>query len=141
MRVFVLVACFLMMSMPISSQTKKEGSKIKKEVHQTLKTQTSVSTTTATINSNSPTDRSDKALEDEEKSEVLIDSSIYSRQDNEQSDDEGIPYSFGIVRGVVNIDGKTIVVFESDDGTLSFIQVYKTQNSVKWKVYLQIRRS
>lgn len=101
----------------------------------TSQSKVSVSNSTSTI-SNVKTDSQDV----DESSEVLIDSSVSIAQPESNYDEEGIPYQFGVLKGVLNFEGKIFLVFESDDGTISFIYVYRAGQSFKWKLYFQIRR-
>ncbi|MGC9070642.1 MAG: hypothetical protein ACP5IO_04955 [Elusimicrobiales bacterium] len=124
---------FAMMIMPCLLQAKNN---VKKG---DVKTNVSVSTTTSTATS-SISNKSQQLYD--EGSEVLVDSSIHLGQSGgSQSEEEGIPYGFGMLKGVIILEGKATLVFEGDDGTISFIQVYKMGDFVKWKVYLQVKRT
>jgi len=50
-----------------------------------------------------------------------------------------LPYSFGVFRGVLNIDGKHVLVFETDE-TIYFITIYKENEKIKWKLYGKLSR-
>ena len=50
-----------------------------------------------------------------------------------------LPYSFGVFRGVLNIDGKSVLVFETDE-TIYFITIYKENEKIKWKLYGKLSR-
>lgn len=79
-------------------------------------------------------------LEDE-KTEVLIDTGFSGYQSfSENQDEDGIPYSLGVFKGVFVFDGRNLLVFETDDGTISFVQVFKQDDRVRWKIYFQLRR-
>lgn len=78
---------------------------------------------------------------DDEKTEVLIDSGFSGYQSfSENQDDDSIPYSIGVFKGIFVFDGRNLLVFESDDGTLNFVQIFKQGNKIKWKIYFQLRR-
>ncbi|MCX7905800.1 MAG: hypothetical protein N2446_03770 [Elusimicrobiales bacterium] len=79
---------------------------------------------------------------DDDESEVLVDwgMSQIDTTTTQSSDEGGIPYYFGAFKGVFLFEGKNLLVFESDDGTINFIQLLKSGDKIKWKVYFQIRR-
>ena len=126
------IICFILL--PLFSQTSKTKQTLPKDKKQDEKTVV-VSTKTGSSDYNTKEDI------DDERAEVLIDWGIskdlttYSPQD-----DDGIPYYFGTFRGIFNMEGKNLLIFESDDGTLTFIQIYRQGEKIKWKVYFQIRR-
>ena len=53
----------------------------------------------------------------------------------------GLPSSYGQLKGVMNEAGKNLLVFESDDGAITFVQVFVGKNSVSWKLVSKIVRS
>ncbi len=81
---------------------------------------------------------------------VIIDSG-FSLIGEDTTDDEkvtpkkenldALPYNYGQFKGVLNIDGKNMLVFEGDDGTIYFIQIYLEKDKIKWKLYGKIERS
>lgn len=63
-----------------------------------------------------------------------------------QAEDEalvpgGLPVSYGLLKGTLNEGGRSILVFENEDGTITFVQVMIGKNSVNWKMIARIRRS
>lgn len=137
----IIIALGALLAFSQSSKTKDDTKKQTTSAMQTQKVLLSTTTQTDTKNTEQSTVISDADI-DEEKAEVLIDwgmSKGFSY--TEGQDEEGIPYSFGTFKGIFNLEGKSLLVFEGDDGTLSFIQIFRQGKSIKWKVYLQIRRS
>jgi hypothetical protein len=67
------------------------------------------------------------------------------RTDAAESDDsaapEGIPASYGQLKGTINEGGKSVLLFEDEDGMLSFVQVYVGKNAVSWKLISRVGRS
>ena len=52
-----------------------------------------------------------------------------------------IPASYGPMKGVLNEQGRNILVFENEDGILSFVQISVGKNSVSWKLLARVGRS
>jgi len=88
--------------------------------------------------------------DDYNQSEVMVDNAGYETDniaypENEEQkdiyDENSLPYSYGVIRGVINMDGKNIMVLEGDDGSINFIYVYIDRGKLKWKLYGKIKRS
>ena len=88
--------------------------------------------------------------DDYNQSEVMVDNAGYETDniaysENEEQkdiyDENSLPYSYGVIRGVINMDGKNIMVLEGDDGSINFIYVYMDRGKLKWKLYGKIKRS
>ncbi|PIS46519.1 MAG: hypothetical protein COT17_08150 [Elusimicrobia bacterium CG08_land_8_20_14_0_20_51_18] len=89
--------------------------------------------------------------EEEEYSEVMVDTSepdayrsAYFKEEKnavEKEDAAAIPYVYGSLRGSFNEGAKNIMVFENEEGVITFIQVFLEKNSVSWKFLSQINRN
>ena len=53
----------------------------------------------------------------------------------------GMPLSFGQLKGTINDGGRSILVFENEEGVIAFVQVFIGKNAVSWKLVSRIRRS
>ena len=53
----------------------------------------------------------------------------------------GIPASYGQLKGAINDSGRSLLTFESDDGTISFVQIFVGKSAVSWKLISRIYRS
>lgn len=95
-----------------------------------------------------------KPAEPEEEGSVMIDSKAGDAEAGEepesrarpQSDEEapapgGLPVSYGLLKGTLNEGGRSILVFENEDGTITFVQVTFGRSSAAWKMISRIRRS
>lgn len=101
------------------------------------------------VNSNS-LKKDEKNLEDE-PSEVLLDKmedesyQQYQYTEEERKEEppslNKIPFSYGTFKGVFNDGQKSLLVFEDENGTISFIQIYFERNKIRWKLLYQIERS
>ena len=52
-----------------------------------------------------------------------------------------MPASYGQLKGTLSDGGRSLLVFESDDGTISFVQIFTGKNAVSWKLVSRIYRS
>jgi len=134
----------------------KKGKTDVKNVSVSSKTVVS-STNTNNENMVSNNNISNKSLENsndysEEKGEGVVVDENFEYKTEERSEDlfeDGktenikggsiLPYSFGVFRGVLNIDGKPVLVFETDE-TIYFITIYKENEKIKWKLYGKLSR-
>lgn len=95
-----------------------------------------------------------KPAEPEEEGSVMIDSKAGDADSQEepeyrprpQGEDEGVvpgglPVSYGLLKGTLTEGGRSILVFENEDGTLTFVHVLVGKSAVSWKVIARIRRS
>lgn len=134
--------------LPVFSQTTKT---VKQPSQKQISSQNeiktvSISTQTQSLNNNVKISENNTSVSntilDDEKSEVLIDWGMSGNTSgsSDTTDEDGIPYSFGTFKGIFQMDGKSLLVFEGDDGTISFVQVLKQGEFIRWKVYFQIRR-
>lgn len=150
--VFLFTALFVSVSF---SQT-KTVSKVQnpKDVKQnvTISTQTQSSNMADYKNQKSGEEKTQtkEQMEDYSQSEVLVDkmnfdtesaSYSYGEENQDTIDPDALPYSFGVIKGIINSEGKNIIVLESDDGTINFIYVYNDKGKMKWKIYGKIKRS
>lgn len=97
--------------------------------------------------------KEDKNNVEDEYSEVLVDnmeSDSYdsyqesaSLSENEQGIDYTgqIPFYYGSIKGVLNDGGKNILVFEDENGVITFVQIYFGKNTVKWTVLARMKRN
>ena len=53
----------------------------------------------------------------------------------------GMPASYGQLKGTLNDGGRSLLVFENEDGTISFVQIFAGKNAVSWKLVSRIYRS
>ena len=53
----------------------------------------------------------------------------------------GLPASYGQLKGTLNDGGRNLLVFENEDGVISFVQIFAGKNSVAWKLMSRIYRS
>jgi hypothetical protein len=53
----------------------------------------------------------------------------------------GLPVSYGQLKGTLNDGGRSLLVFENDNGTISFVQITAGKNTVSWKLVSRIHRS
>ena len=72
--------------------------------------------------------------------------STYSSENNsEQQADAGfassLPASYGKLKGVLNEPGRNVLVFENEEGILSFVQVSLGRSSLTWKLLARAGRS
>lgn len=106
-------------------------------------TQVSTAISTASIQSEPKLDAKSKPSdEDEEKGEVLVDYSVSLQSlESEGEHANEIPNYFGTLKGVTTYEGKLLLVFEGEDGTITFIHVYRKGKIFEWDVLGQIRRS
>jgi hypothetical protein len=134
----------------------KKGKTDVKNVSVSSKTVVS-STNTNNKNMVSNNNISNKSLENsndysEEKGEGVVVDENFEYKTEERTEDlfeDGktenikggsiLPYSFGVFRGVLNIDGKPVLVFETDE-TIYFITIYKENEKIKWKLYGKLSR-
>ncbi|HNT97623.1 MAG TPA: hypothetical protein PKK31_05080 [Elusimicrobiales bacterium] len=90
---------------------------------------------------------------DEEEGGVLIDGAetaapVWSADQPEEAapasgaaDPGALPASLGDVRGTLTDGGRSILVLQADDGTISFVQVVFGKGGVTWKPAGSLRRS
>ncbi|MCX5784753.1 MAG: hypothetical protein NTX59_03600 [Elusimicrobia bacterium] len=52
-----------------------------------------------------------------------------------------IPSSYGQMKGVLNEQGRSVLIFENEEGILSFVQVSVGKKSVAWKLLARVARS
>lgn len=139
-----LLIMFSMSFLLISASPKKSKS-VKSETKKADTTVVSVSSTTT--NSANTSDTSSGSSSDD-LSGVMVDNlsdeDVYDTTSDKQyeaENTEGIPYSYGVIKGTINVDGKSVVVMEQEDGGINLIQIYIDKASVKWKLIGQIKRS
>jgi len=96
-----------------------------------------------------------KAEQGEDEGAVMIDDksdedSTGSFSDNESAAPEereapsvrgGLPSSYGQLKGTLNDGGRNLLVFENEDGVISFVQIFAGKNAVTWKLVSRIYRS
>jgi hypothetical protein len=86
----------------------------------------------------------------EEEGSVMIDGRTEGDSSGRFSEDEsmaysgasgGIPASYGQLKGTLNDGGRNFLVFESEDGVISFVQILTGRNSMDWKLAGKVPRS
>ena len=95
-----------------------------------------------------------KPAEPEEEGSVMIDSKAGDLEAGEepeyrgrpQAEEEapipgGLPVSYGLLKGTINEAGRNLLVFENEDGTITFVQVMVGKNTANWKLVARIGRS
>lgn len=95
-----------------------------------------------------------KPAEPEEEGSVMIDSKAGDSESGEepeyrgrpQAEEEpvvpgGLPVSYGLLKGTLNEAGRNLLVFENEDGTITFVQVMVGKNAANWKLVARIGRS
>jgi hypothetical protein len=143
----------------VSNSYSKDLKKGKTDVKNVFVSSKTVVSSTNTNNENMVSNKniSNKSLENsndysEEKGEGVVVDENFEYKTEERSEDlfeDGktenikggsiLPYSFGVFRGVLNIDGKPVLVFETDE-TIYFITIYKENEKIKWKLYGKLSR-
>jgi hypothetical protein len=102
-----------------------------------------------------PVKREPAADQPEEEGSVMIDDRAEGEPRGRFSDNEagteaetgetntpgGMPASYGQLKGTLSEGGKNFLIFENEDGALSFVQVFAGRNSVSWKLVSRIPRS
>jgi len=95
------------------------------------------------------------AEQDSEEAGVMIDSksddtegealsSSYATGTERQEDAafaSSIPASYGQMKGVLNEQGRNVLVFENEEGILSFVQVSLGRDLLTWKLLARVARS
>ncbi|OGS56566.1 MAG: hypothetical protein A3J79_04915 [Elusimicrobia bacterium RIFOXYB2_FULL_62_6] len=96
-----------------------------------------------------------KPAEPEEEGSVMIDSKAGDAEPGEEPEyrprsqgeaDEvnvpgGLPVSYGFLKGTLTEGGRNLLVFENEDGTITFVQVTVGKSAAAWKLVARIRRS
>ena len=91
----------------------------------------------------------------EEEGAVMIDDKTDEESSGSFSDNEpgapeereapsvrgGLPASYGQLKGTLNDGGLNLLVFENEDGVISFVQLFAGKSSVTWKLLSRIYRS
>ncbi|MBI4803501.1 MAG: hypothetical protein HY796_13355 [Elusimicrobia bacterium] len=65
----------------------------------------------------------------------------YLIETEESNAPDGMPASYGQLKGAFNDGGRSILVFENEEGVMAFVQVFVGKNAVSWKLISRIRRS
>jgi len=127
----------------VCSYAKDVKSATKKQVN--LKNSVVVSTQTQNISTETNKVEKETDIKDDE-SGVVVDSgfeednkTVYKTGEDVLTDTV-LPYSFGVLRGTIMIDGKSILVFETDEA-IFFIWIYRENNQIKWKLYGKLTRA
>lgn len=96
------------------------------------------------------------AAQSEEEDSVMIDARSDEESSERTSDSEpaaaasgtgeaaaraGIPESYGHLKGTLNDEGRNLLIFENEDGVISFVQVSAGKNAASWKLISRIYRS
>ncbi len=53
----------------------------------------------------------------------------------------GMPASYGQLKGTLNDGGRNLLVFENEEGSISFVQIFAGKSAVSWKLVSRIYRS
>ncbi|MFA6433474.1 MAG: hypothetical protein WCW52_02130 [Elusimicrobiales bacterium] len=94
-------------------------------------------------------------VQPEEEGAVMIDARSDENDPGRFSDDDpseppetarpavpdGIPSSYGQIKGAVNDGGRSLLIFENEEGAVSFVQIFAGKNAVSWKLLSRIYRS
>ena len=83
----------------------------------------------------------DSKSEDSEAETLSYPSKNNAEQPEEAAFASYIPASYGQLKGVLIEQGRNVMVFENDEGILSFVQVSVGKNSVTWKLLARVARS
>jgi hypothetical protein len=140
MRLIIIVFLSLL---GVCSYAKDVKSATKKQVN--LKNSVVVSTQTQSISTQTNKVEKETDIKDDE-SGVVVDSgfeednkTVYKTGEDVLTDTV-LPYSFGVLRGTIVIDGKPILVFETDEA-IFFVWIYRENNQIKWKLYGKLTRA
>ncbi len=96
-----------------------------------------------------------KGDQSEEEGAVMIDAKSDEDYSGRFSDNEpaaaagpeepavpgGMPASYGQLKGTLNDGGRNLLIFENEDGIISFVQIFAGKNAVSWKLVSRIYRS
>ncbi|MEI7481680.1 MAG: hypothetical protein WCK75_04940 [Elusimicrobiota bacterium] len=95
-----------------------------------------------------------RGAQSEEEGAVIIDTRgdedyVGRFSDNEPSTAEpeepvvpgGMPASYGQLKGTLNDGGRNLLVFENEEGSVSFVQIFMGKAAVSWKLISRIYRS
>jgi len=158
MRWSVFILCLFLFSLSFAQKdiSSKKGNDKKIDKQQ-------ISISTSSINSvtnNNQEDKKNISSKKEEKnedeySEVLVDKMENNQYEdisyndteeekekkNDEKDEFKIPFSYGAVKGVLNDGQRNILVLESEDGTITFIQIFWNKGGIRWKLLNQIMRN
>ncbi|HAF96428.1 MAG: hypothetical protein A2X34_08170 [Elusimicrobia bacterium GWC2_51_8] len=83
---------------------------------------------------------------DSKSEDSEVDTTPYSSKNSvDQSENAGfasyLPAAYGPLKGVLNEQGRNVLVFENEDGILSFVQASVGKNSVSLKLLARVARS
>lgn len=79
---------------------------------------------------------------DEDRSDRFTDSNAGAQADTEEAPaPNGMPVSYGQLKGSLSDAGRSLLVFEGEEGEISFVQVFIGKSAVTWKLISKIPRS
>lgn len=91
---------------------------------------------------------------DDEGGVVIDDRSETGPTTTQEADDEsearepeqtkvlgGMPASYGVLKTAFTENGKNFLLFENEEGTLSFVNIFLGKKGFSWKLISQLRRS
>ncbi|MEF3280380.1 MAG: hypothetical protein K6357_05375 [Elusimicrobiota bacterium] len=146
--IFLLVFSFNLFSKEPSKQEQKTQTtnyQIKKS------TQTEILKTQETSNSKEKTKQTAQSDNYDYEGGVMVDSLSYENENVSYDsggefqetviDNDALPYSYGILKGAISIEGKPMLILEGDDGSINIIYVYFDKTKLKWKLFGKIKRS
>jgi hypothetical protein len=78
---------------------------------------------------------------DEDRSGRFTDNNAGGEAETEEAAAPGgMPVSYGQLKGSLNDAGRSLLVFENEDGEIAFVQVFIGKKAVTWKLISTIRR-
>jgi hypothetical protein len=92
-----------------------------------------------------------EAGEDEGEGSVMVDTKAEDditdpsyeggRDSGEANAAAGIPSSYGQLKGTLSESGRSLLVFENEDGVISFVQVVTGKATASWKLVSRLARN
>ena len=78
---------------------------------------------------------------DEDRSGRFTANNAGAEADTEEANaPNGIPASYGQLKGTLNDAGRSLLIFENADGEITFVQVFIGKSAVSWRTISNIRR-
>ncbi len=79
---------------------------------------------------------------DEDRSGRFTDNEARGEAETEEpAAPNGMPAAYGPLKGALNDAGRSLLVFENEDGEISFVQVFIGKSAVTWKLISRIPRA
>jgi hypothetical protein len=67
--------------------------------------------------------------------------SVAASETEEPAVPGGIPASYGQLKGTLNDGGRSLLVFENEDGVISLVQIFAKNNAAGWHLVSRVYRS